>query len=222
MYAKFLSVRGRSSESVCAWIAREMQLPIPEPVFLRVLKPQTPKNLLWPFGEAQEGEIFGLIGIPNALPLRTARRVPIELLANWKHLAAAAIFDELVMNSDRSESNLLFAAPADIYIIDHEQCLRDADLVDADSKLSTHLNFLMTELRKLPAGVRFELKNEISRRCAFLRSIIELVPYEQLLVPDELATRFAKTLKSRARVLDSLILSEIGIPMVGGMTSFRQ
>lgn len=124
-YVKRLGdVREILVEIVCATIARELRLPVPEP--LLVLVPEYLGGPQLAFGSAA-------IGQPNvAAFLATSEQTAVaNRLRAWEHLLPAACFDEWIANYDRHLGNLLYNGDGDFWLIDHGLAVDSRIAVDA-------------------------------------------------------------------------------------------
>jgi hypothetical protein len=212
VYAKALSEDLRSREAVCAWLAVKLGLPIPEPLFITINEGTRVPGFAWPFGGQKVSVLFDTKEIPSAKPLRLVPQASTDLLGSWKYLVEVAVFDALVMNTDRSESNLLLSGKNVISILDHDQCLKEPDLQPDREIYASSSNFLLNICKAFPPAQRNDLHQRVKNIYALIEPIVGAIPFDNLLVPADLAARFSKVLLERARVLRSLILSELGSP----------
>lgn len=65
-----------------------------------------------------------------------------DLLGKWTHIRTAIVFDELIANGDRNLRNILMGSDGKIWLIDHEEALRDP-LTTAHKQIQ---NFLLKRL----------------------------------------------------------------------------
>lgn len=113
-------------EILCALLARNEGLPVPEPLLVMV-----PEHLGGPqlaYGSATIGHLS--LGAFITTAPNTASSV-LERLRAWKHLLPAACFDEWIANCDRHAQNLLFSGNDEFWLIDHGLAIHNAIPVDA-------------------------------------------------------------------------------------------
>jgi len=214
VYVKILPVNARSIEAVCAWLAREIDLPVPQPMLLDMLASRMPKGCAWPFGTDSHATFFATRSIENALPLRNVASDVANLLINsWASMPAAAVFDQLVANDDRTEGNILIGPRRDLWLIDHARSLGGGGqrLFSTDVMPSTS-NFFLARIAGYTAQKRVSLRPELIAVCTRLASAVSRVPYSSLLVPEEIAMQIDDFLSRRICVLQAMLLQSIGLP----------
>lgn len=117
---KWLDDTELAAELFCAVLAREIDLPAPEPLLL--------------FDPISGSFVFGSVDLayPNSLrqfnvdpdtPDEAAVGVLLEVISSWSRAREVAAFDEWIQNCDRNLGNLLFAGPDNFFIIDHGRAL---------------------------------------------------------------------------------------------------
>jgi hypothetical protein len=80
-----------------------------------------------------------------------------NLLHKWTHIRTAIVFDELIANADRNLRNILMGADGKIWLIDHEEALRDPLTV-------AHKNIQNYLLKRLSEDLnKFELRRTAQR-----------------------------------------------------------
>ncbi|MEB0226285.1 MULTISPECIES: HipA family kinase [Pseudomonas] len=80
-----------------------------------------------------------------------------DLLTKWTHIRTAIVFDELIANADRNLKNILLGADGKIWLIDHEEALRDP-LTTAHRQIQNYL------LKRLSEDLsQFELRRTAQR-----------------------------------------------------------
>ena len=70
VFVKVLPVNARSIEAVCAWLAREIELPVPELMLLDMPAGRMPRGCAWPFSTDQHATCFATRAVENAPALR--------------------------------------------------------------------------------------------------------------------------------------------------------
>lgn len=111
-------------ECCCALIGQTMHLPIAKPLIVK---------------DEQEGILFG----SEELPHPDLKRADISkylitiLLAHWKTLPDAVVFDEWIANPDRHGGNMLTDGIGNFWLIDHGLAL--AKDLNPDDKLNNYL-----------------------------------------------------------------------------------
>lgn len=80
-----------------------------------------------------------------------------ELLSKWTHIRTAIVFDELIANADRNMRNILMGPDGKIWLIDHEEALRDP-LTTAHKQIQNYL------LKRLSEDLtKFEMRRTAQR-----------------------------------------------------------
>ena len=214
VFAKLLPVNERSIEAVCAWLAREIELPVPEPRFLRVTRTRMPQGCMWPFGEASEQVVFGTVAIEQVQQLvRTDSSTVDALLDRWPALATAAAYDQLIANDDRTSGNILLGPHRDLWLIDHGRALGGG----GNKLFSTEVaplfdNLFLHRIANYKLSDRMRLRPALMTACLRLSGAVPRIPYDGLLVPDDIATQIDTFLQRRVTRLQAMILDQIGLP----------
>ncbi len=214
VYAKVLPVNGRCIEAVCAWLAKEIDLPLPQPMLLDMAASRMPKGCIWPFGSDPRATVFATRAIENSLPLRNVSSdVAKAMIDKWGGLIAAAVFDQLVANDDRTEGNILVGPRSDLWLIDHARSLGGGGqrLFSTDVMPSTS-NFFLARISGYTAQERVRLRPALLAVCTRLASAVMRVPYDLLLVPEDIARQIDGFLSYRSRALQAMVLQAIGLP----------
>lgn len=211
-YIKLLPLSRRYVETICAWLGREMGLPMPEPFFVEVAPDRIPPDCVVP---ANGGDLihFATKEIPQAQPLRRANQF-IGGAADhpWQSLVNAMVYDHLIANQDRSDENLLLDPYGKVWLIDHDRALGGlGERLFSDPYLPSH-NFLMEMVKEQSARDRLALRHEVLRYCAAANHAASRVPYDSLNVPEPFADEADHFLRKRAEHLADLVLSDLGVP----------
>jgi hypothetical protein len=215
VFAKLTNETKRSIELVCAWLGHALELPLPLPVLVRVLKSRMPLNLNWPFS-SEEVLVYGSLAIPEARPIVSGALRGEELKAlvhKWKHLERAAVFDHLIANDDRSEANVLLSPDRQLWLIDHARSLGGGGdrLFSSEFFPSTEGYFLKT-LAQMGVSERVARRPSIVKACIAASTAVSQIPYERLMVPDVTARQIDTYLSQRADQLIPMILHALGLP----------
>ncbi len=214
VYVKVLPVNARSIEAVCAWLAREIELPVPEPMLLDMPASRLPKGCAWPFGTDPNATCFATRAVENALPLsNVSSEIATAMIDKWASLPAAAVFDQLIANDDRTEGNVLLGPRRDLWLIDHGRSLGGGGqrFFSTDVTPST-ANFLLSRVARFPAQERVRLRPALIAVCTRLASAVRRVPYGTLLVPEDIAMQIDDFLTRRVGMLQAMVLQSIGLP----------
>jgi hypothetical protein len=214
VYVKVLPVNARSIEAVCAWLAREIELPVPEPMLLDMPASRLPKGCAWPFGTDPYATCFATRAVENALSLsNVSSDVATAMIDKWGSLPAAAAFDQLIANDDRTEGNILLGPRRDLWLIDHGRSLGGGGqrFFSTDVTPST-ANFLLSRVARYPAQERVRLRPALIAVCTRLASAVSRVPYAALLVPEDIAMQIDDFLSRRVGMLQAMVLQSIGLP----------
>lgn len=116
-----LKLRQVVAEIVVAQVGRAMGLPCPQPYVVSV----SPKSVGRPQGKSMlafGSEQAGHMGM--ATPIRSLSLM-MECLEKTKHSHGTAVLDELVGNSVRGPGDVLFDPQGAVWLIDHEDALRE-------------------------------------------------------------------------------------------------
>lgn len=189
VFVKVLPVNARSIEAVCAWLATEIELPAPQPMLLDMPASRIPRGCDWPFGTNAYATCFATRAVENAFPLsNVSSDVATAMIDKWASLPAAAVFDQLIANDDRTEGNILLGPRRDLWLIDHGRSLGGGGqrLFSTDVTPST-ANFLLSRVANFPAQERVRLRPALIAICTRLASAVRRVPYAALLVPEDIA-----------------------------------
>jgi hypothetical protein len=135
------------------------------------------------------------------------------MIDKWRSLPAAAVFDQLIANDDRTEGNILLGPRGDLWLIDHGRSLGGGGqrLFSTDITPST-ANFLLSRVARYPAQARVKLRPELIAVCTKLASAVSRVPYGALLVPEDIAMQIDDFLVRRVGMLQAMVLQSIGLP----------
>jgi hypothetical protein len=211
-YVKLLPASRRYVEAVCAWIGREMGLPMPEPLFVEVAPDRIPLDCAVP-DNGGDPIHFATKEIPQAKPLRRVERfIGGDAIHPWPSLVDAMVYDHLIGNQDRSDDNLLVDGHRQLWLIDHDRALGGlGERLFSDPYLPSH-NFLMEIVKEQSARDRLALRQAVLRCCAAASHAALRVPYASLKVPETFADEAARFLRSRAEHLAHVVLSDLGVP----------
>lgn len=219
IYVKVLPLPERCIEAVCAWLGREVGLPIPEPFLPLLLKSRIPKGQPWPFGEASEEYVFATLAVERAQRLVSLDSELVRrLLDRWAHLSTAAAFDQLIANDDRTEGNILLGPRQDIWLIDHTRALGGAGgRLFSTEVTPLFTNFFLHRISTFPASTRLRMRNDLVLACSKLCGAVPRIPYDALRVPDHIASQIDSYLQTRALRLQPMVLSAVGLPDLYGI-----
>jgi hypothetical protein len=218
VFVKVLPVNARSIEAVCAWLAREIELPTPEPLMLDLPASRLPKECVWPFGSDTHAACFATRAVENALALSTVSSdVATAMLDKWASLPAAAVFDQLIANDDRTQGNILLGPRRDLWLIDHGRSLGGGgQRLFSTDVMPASPNFLLKRIAEYAPQDRVKLRPSMMAVCTRLASAVRRVPYAALLVPDEIAMQIDDFLSRRVGMLQAMMLQAIGLPDLYG------
>ncbi|WP_156443060.1 HipA family kinase [Burkholderia sp. RF4-BP95] len=219
-YVKLLPELQFCIESVCAWLARELGLPMPEVFWVTVHRGRM--HGFWPFGDAVEQRVcFGTGAIPVALPVRLTSQTQATLTGMYGldalFMAKIALFDELIGNDDRHDGNMLLTPNRTIVLIDHERALGGTGLDLFSSQPPLGPNRLLERVRELPLPERATLKADLRHFCAACVNAVLRLPYEQLVHPEVLREPMRQYLQGRAEKLRDTLESTLGIRDLPGL-----
>ncbi|HSD40085.1 MAG TPA: HipA family kinase [Rhodocyclaceae bacterium] len=210
-YVKLLPDSSFAIESVCAWLAFDRKLPIPEPMFVRVARANLPLRCPWPYEHPERTIAFCSVQVPSALPL--ARTADTGLLRGWPDLLAVAMFDLLIANEDRSNENILITPRKKFFIIDHERALGAAG-----AQLFSRHYFPIVRNPLLDLLVKdFSYKELAAMRSSIITiaadfaTAIDRIPYDALLVSKEMATQIDAFLQARSSKLVEWVFEHLNI-----------
>jgi hypothetical protein len=214
VYAKLMPANRRCIEAVCAWIGREVELPLPDFRFVRVLKARLPKGCDWPYRQSEEELVFGTVAIEGARPLTGFDSGLVAAkIDKWQHLDMAAAFDQLIANDDRTEGNVLLDPKGALWLIDQARSLGGGgQRLFSTDVLPLVSNFFLSRVASYSMADRMKRRGALLSACNRLASAAMRVPYDHLLVPDEMATQIQDFLLRRAVLLQAMVLDAAGIP----------
>ncbi len=187
---------------------------MPEPMLLDLPASRLPRRCAWPFGTESHGACFATRAVENALPLsNVSSDIAMTIIDRWAGLPAAAVFDQLIANDDRTEGNILFGPRSDIWLIDHGRSLGGGGqpLFSTDVMSSTP-NFFLTHIASYTAQERVKLRPALIAVCTRLASAVRRIPYADILVPEDIAMQIDDFLARRVGVLQAMVLQSIGLP----------
>lgn len=216
-FVKLQPTNVRSIEAVCSWLAMEMRLPVPEPYFVNVSRAKIRSKCRWDFDATETVACFGAAAIEGAQTLRLARTgaEPSSLLA-WPQLARAAVVDDLVANDDRSADNVLIDIGGKLWLIDHARAIGGGGHpLFSNLAFPVFKNFLLNLIAALPAAKRIGMRRELLGACADAAAAVLRLPYNRLLVPEDIGVQMASYLAQRASRLGQSVLHAVGIPELG-------
>jgi hypothetical protein len=215
VYVKLLPLNLRMVEVVCAWLAREVGLPLPLPAIVDVLRTRVERLCPWPYGSATKMACYGTQEIPQALPLQQAENAKSgqyeHLLRRWKDCLRTGIFDELIANDDRNKGNLVLDAHRSLWIIDHSRALRSGGQTPFSDPLLPFENPLLSYFAEFPLARRSALYPQIIADCAQLSSAVARIPYNDLGVEGQVRIDIERFIDERSRRLTALVFSRLGI-----------
>lgn len=211
-YIKLLPTNLRAVEAACAWIAREMGLPLPEAIFVTVSKSMVPQNVPWPYKE-DSAICFATLEIGLAQPVKNIQAEALApLFRSWPHLLASAVFDHLVANDDRSQDNLLIDGQNAFWLIDHSRALGGAGQTPFSDPFPSFQNIFLDLLKVKSLADRLKMQQELLSLCAAATLAVEKVPFEGLRIEEQLASQIQRFLRARVRALVAMLQQELGLP----------
>ncbi|WP_328514926.1 HipA family kinase [Ralstonia solanacearum] len=222
-FVKLLTSREHAAESVCAWLAKALNLQAPEALWVEVPRNRIPTAVSWPYGNKEVQCCFGTVAVPHARSLNIAQLQQGILLQQLAHhllvLARIAIFDEWVGNEDRHEGNILLSPTGVPLVIDHERTLGTGGGAElfSGSILRAPSN-LLSLIERLPAKQRFEMRAPLLAFIAACREQVYQIPFEQLVPEDEALRRgMAQYLEHRVERLADVVSSVLGMSDLPGI-----
>lgn len=211
-YIKLLPTNLRAVEAVCAWIGRELGVPLPEPIFVTVSAGAVNQGCVWPFKNGEE-VCFATLEIKQAKPVRRMQSNAIsQIFTSWSKLVNAAVFDHLIANDDRSEENILLDARGTPWLIDHSRALGGAGQSLYSDPFPPTKNVFLEILKEFASTHRLRIRQELLGSCSAATALVGRIPYSGLAVEGEMAQQMQRFLQKRAQVLAPMLLSELGMP----------
>ncbi|ENE2730579.1 TPA: hypothetical protein UM350_004339 [Stenotrophomonas maltophilia] len=110
-------------EVACAVMARQLDLPVPQPLLVYV-----PEHMGGPY--VAYGSVAAGNGDLSAFIEGGQLQVILDQLRAWPGLIKAACFDEWIANCDRHERNILYNGIGEFWLIDHGLAVNAALPVD--------------------------------------------------------------------------------------------
>ncbi|WP_175970891.1 HipA family kinase [Burkholderia sp. BCC0322] len=217
-YVKLLRPKAFAAESVCAWLAIRVGLPIPTPFWVTVHR-RLLQNL-WPFGSTEAHLCFGSEAVPSAMALRLDAQSGDVLARHGLHLTMLgqiALFDELVGNDDRHDGNLLLTYDGSVFLIDHERAIGGTGLGLFSTDPPLGPNRLLERVRKLPASDRMALAKPLREFCANCERAVWAAPFEALVEDASMRALVQDYLMRRAERLRDTLEAVLGIPDLSGL-----
>lgn len=169
-YVKAIPGKLIYAEVLSALLGRSLGLPIPQtiPVYARgstlgITAEQVLCVASLDCGAMPIGRVIRLDEVNN-------------LLHRWSHAHTAIIFDELIANSDRNLRNVLLGADGKLWLIDHEEAMKDP-ISGAHREIQNHL------LKRMIEDVsKFELRRAGQRlnECATKLSEVDFKEHANL------------------------------------------
>jgi hypothetical protein len=223
-YIKVLYGRQLVNELISVTVGRAAGLPVPEGFLLKVTANDLPESKLLAkyTGEAL---IFGSadVGCPSLRRriIKPERQILSELLSKWKGWVSAAIFDELIANSDRHSGNLLAESFEQVWLIDHSYALTgpfwdESDLIP-DKVIENQLADAGFTPLSLPERVNVRNQtNELTKIFKMIDADIAMQSchLNALLSPSDYGA-VRKFINERVNLLLTLICAKLGMPMLG-------
>lgn len=175
---------------------------------------RVPKGYPWLFGESNEEVVFGTVAVEQSQQLIRADGASVAaLIDRWPALAQAAAFDALIANDDRTEGNILLGPRGDLWLIDHARAFGGAgNRLFSTEVTPLFTNFFLQRISGYSLARRNNLRAPLMAACLRLVAAVPRVPYEELLVPEDVARQIETFLRQRASSLQSMVLSSIGLP----------
>lgn len=214
---KLLSDRGFSVESACAWLARELSLPAPEPLWVCV-EPTRLGQLgdLWPYPDNKQRRCFATVHIANAQPLKLAllsgEHLATRVKLSDELLAKIAMFDTLIGNDDRHDGNLLWAPPQGVFLIDHERSMGGENMNLFSTLPRPGPNHVLRRLSELPQPRRLALRGIVRSFCADCINVARRLPVEQIATSTMLAEGIERYLAQSGDRLHEVVSEALGLP----------
>ncbi|WNC90241.1 hypothetical protein RI103_02445 [Paraburkholderia sp. FT54] len=218
-FIKLLPPREFAVESVCEWLAREVELPMPEPLWVTVHRQRM--RTVWPFGNDETQLCFGTQAFNLARPVHLGDQSRSVLAQAYGLdsllLAKIALFDELIGNDDRHAGNLLLTPRGTVVLIDHERALGGTGLALFSTAPPPGPNQLLHRVRALSVAERATLKSPLRAFCAACTTAACRIPYTQLVNAEALHEPMRVYLESRAERLFDTLEETLGIRDLPGL-----
>ena len=217
VYLKLLDPRKIFVEAICAIIGREVGLPIPEPVLVKI-----PQHLLVDLLGLDEDEktpklniAFGSMdadypSLNRILNVEDNEHIWSKLQSHSKSLEAA-VFDEWVANSDRHWGNLLYDGGDEFIFIDHDLALPEGvgkDIAVDDNLLLDFIRDKSDELSK--ARILKQVRGDLSENYAQvdIKQCVEIC-YGSSLLEQEKLDQIVTFLTERINFLHKIIQEKL-------------
>jgi hypothetical protein len=211
-FVKLLKPKAFVAESVSAWLALRVGLPIPTPFWVTVHRRLL--TSIWPFGSEEAHLCFGSETVPNASAFRLGEQADGALgrygLDNVT-VGKIALFDEFIGNDDRHDGNLLVTPERSIFLIDHERALGGTGLGLFSSDPPLAPNRLLARIRALPPSERMSLVKPLREFCASCERAAWTAPYDALIEDMTMRAMVQDYLQRRAEKLRDTLEDTLGV-----------
>ena len=206
-FIKLISIDDIARETLCAVLARKLQLPMLQPYYVQVDPSVT--------DDYRAGNIhniaFGLEA-EEAPTFRVIHHLTEEEISGWVDVLRVAVFDEWIYNRDRIPNNLIFTGDVRFQLIDHDEALPNYASPDASSnaQLLQHLARAKSEIEL------YQIRREAFECIEEYQSVNWDEIYE-LLLPDNLPGsapiygKFIRFLSVRTEHMRAIITQSLGI-----------
>ncbi len=215
-YLKFLDQGGFYREAISAFLALKLNVDIPQPYLVSVGSTQLKVSDVDLLDWTVNGQVFGtraLIALPIKKSFASGNSNSLESrLRAWPGLLRSVVFDQIILNTDRTASNLLTNG-RDFWLIDHDQALLPTQLLPGaleQTKLvgSDLLSSLVVETQRELNTYMYEIR----KICNQAVSALETVPYELLLMSESTSELYDSALRKRCEQLPDLFSEYFGRP----------
>ncbi|MGI4813668.1 MAG: hypothetical protein ACRYG5_11290 [Janthinobacterium lividum] len=223
-YVKLLGARAFAVESVCAWLVRELYLPGPEPFWVWVHRNRVPQ--IWPYETDDPRLCFATKAIMHARPIQLLgpdrNSLTRQLGLDDRLIGRIATFDALIGNDDRHKGNLLWAPPAGVLLIDHEQAIGGVGFDLFSTLAPAGGNHFLEKIKNFSAQRRHAIKADLVSFCASCADAVERLPYSELVPSPVLRAGVQDYLLKRADRLFETVSSALGMPELAGFARLDQ
>lgn len=121
-YAKALDTIPFLVEILCAQLALELNIPVPEPI---IAFNEKGDRALFASLKVDYPDLSRRLTIANDQVVQnTANEAVFKKISQWSDIEIASVFDEWIANEDRNIGNILFDGKDIIYLIDHNLAMR--------------------------------------------------------------------------------------------------
>lgn len=207
-YVKLMPGKLIYAEVLSALLGQALSLPIPTTI------PVVAKGSS--VGLTTAGAVMALASLDTSVtPIARLARIDevSSLLSKWSHIRTAIVFDELIANADRHLRNILVGSDGKLWLIDHEEAMKDPRS-SAHRQIHNHLlKRLSEELNSFTIRRSAQMLKEAALPVADLnyrRHAHESLPHA-CFVPEDHVESVIEFLIERINFLPRLIDAGLGI-----------